>query len=294
MPATLATRLTFKDQTVTICRDRPAVMIGERINPTGRKEVLAAMEAGDFASVRGDALAQVAAGALVLDVNAGVPGADEPQLLAQVLQTVMDTVAVPLSIDTALPLALEAALKLYPGKALVNSVNGEERVLQAVLPLVQDYGAAVIGLCIDDDGIPTTAEGRLAVAGKIIERAARLGIPPEDVIIDPLAMAFAADSRAGLVTLRTVELVVREFGVNVTLGASNISHGLPDRKYLNAAFLALALQAGVTCPITNPLVTDITAAVLATDLCLGRDDYGMRWIKAYRRREKARREAVAV
>lgn len=289
MAPALTTRLTFKDQAVEISRTQPAVMIGERINPTGRQEVLAALEAGDFDSVRRDALAQVAAGALVLDVNAGVPGVAEPALLVQVLRVVMETVAVPLSIDTADPDALEAALKHYPGKALVNSVNGEERVLAAILPRVKEYGAAVIGLCLGDDGIPQTPEARLRVAGKIIERAARLGIPTEDVVIDPLAMAFAADSRAGLVTLRTIELVAGELGVNVTLGASNVSHGLPDRKYLNAAFMALALRAGVTCPITNPLVTEVAAAVLATDLCLGHDDYGRRWIKAYRGREKAKR-----
>lgn len=289
MPANLTTRLTFRDQTVEINRDRPTVLIGERINPTGRKEVLAALEAGDFDAVRRDAQAQVQAGAPVLDVNAGVPGADEVALLTQVLRVVIETVAAPLSIDTANAEALEAALKLYPGKALVNSVNGEEKVLAAVLPRVKEHGAAVIGLCMDDGGIPKTPEDRLRVAGKIIERAGRLGIPAEDVVIDPLAMAFAADSQAGLTTLRTIELVVQEYGVNLTLGASNVSHGLPDRKYLNAAFMALALRAGVTCPITNPLVTEINTAVLATDLCLGRDDFGRRWIRAYRQREKARR-----
>ncbi len=285
MATNLTTRLTFKGHTVEISRDRPVIMIGERINPTGRKEMLLALEAGDFEAVRRDALAQVEAGAAVLDVNAGVPGADEPALLARVLETTMAAVSAPLAIDTANPEALEAALRLYPGKALVNSVNGEARALETVLPLVKAHGAAVIGLCIDDDGIPPTPEARVKVAEKILNRAGQLGLAAEDVVIDPLAMALAADSRAARVTLQTIELVVREFGVNVTLGASNVSHGLPDRKYINAAFMALALQAGVTCPITNPLIQEVSAAVLATDLCLGRDPDSRRWIKAYRRRQ---------
>jgi len=287
MAQNLLTTITSKSKTVRIHRDQPTVIIGERINPTGRKAVLAALQAGDFEMARQDAVAQVKAGAQVLDVNAGVPGADEPALLAQLLSEVMSVVDVPLCIDTANPQALEAALKLYEGKALVNSVNGEEKSLSAILPLVKEYGAAVIGLCMDDDGIPATPEERTAVAEKIIERAAKTGIPAEDIVIDPLAMTMGADHKAGWIALETVKLVVREFGVNITMGASNISFGLPDRKYVNAAFIAMAIQAGLTCPITNPLVTEVNTAVLAADLSLGKDEFGMRWIKAFRNRQKS-------
>jgi 5-methyltetrahydrofolate--homocysteine methyltransferase len=287
MEEDLTTVVSSGSQTVEINRDRPTVIIGERINPTGRKKVLAALQEGNFDMVREDATTQVAAGALVLDVNAGVPGADEPALLQQVMRTVLEVTDVPLCIDTANPEALEAALSLYEGKALVNSVNGEERSLTAVLPLVREHAAAVIGLCMDDDGIPETPEKRLAVAGKIIERAGALGIPPEDVVIDPLALTMGADSTAGRVALEAIELVVEEFGVNITMGASNISFGMPDRKYINAAFIAMAIHAGLTCPITNPLVMEVNTAILAADLSMGRDDYGMRWIQGYRQRQKA-------
>ena len=287
MPQNQTTVLTSKAKTVRINRDLPTVIIGERINPTGRKAVLAALQAGDFEMARQDAVAQVEAGAAVLDVNAGVPGADEPTLLARLMGEIMTVVDVPLCIDTANPQALEAALKLYDGKALINSVNGEEKSLEAVLPLVKEYGAAVIGLCMDDDGIPASPEERTAVAEKIIERAAKVGIAIEDIVIDPLAMTMGADHKAGLVALETIRLIVREFGVNITMGASNISFGLPDRKYVNAAFIAMSIQAGLTCPITNPLVTEVNTAVLAADLSMGKDEYGMRWIKAYRKRGKA-------
>lgn len=293
MAENLTTVVSSASQNVKIHRDGPTVIIGERINPTGRKVVLAALKDGNFDIVRQDALDQVAAGASVLDVNAGVPGADEPVLLQQVMRTVMDVTDVPLCIDTADPHALEAALKLYTGKALINSVNGEERSLNAVLPLAQAHGAVVIGLCMDDDGIPQTAQQRLKVAGKIIERAGKLGIGIEDVVIDPLALTMGADSNAGKLALETIRLVVEEFGVNVTMGASNISFGMPDRKYINSTFIAMAIQAGMTCPITNPLVTEIMTSVLAADLALGRDEYGMRWIKAYREREKAAKAAAA-
>jgi 5-methyltetrahydrofolate--homocysteine methyltransferase len=286
MATNLKTIVSSATQTVEISRDGPTVIIGERINPTGRKVVLQALREGNFDVVRQDAREQVAAGAAILDVNAGVPGADEPALLQQVMRAVMEVTDVPLCIDTANPAALEAALKSYPGKALVNSVNGEERSLNAVLPLVKAYGAAVIGLCMDDNGIPDTPEKRLLVAAKIIERAGRLGIDVADVIIDPLALTMGADSKAGWIALRTTELIVQEFGVNVSMGASNISFGMPDRRYINATFIAMAIHAGLTCPITNPLVPEVAIAILAADLCMGRDEYGMRWIQAYRRRAK--------
>ena len=282
------TQLSNKNNTVVINREKPTIMIGERINPTGRKVVLKALEEGNFEMVRKDAIAQVEAGAAVLDVNAGVPGVDEVALLPQVMREVMSAVDVPLCLDTANPQALEAGLKLYDGKALINSVNGEEASLEAVLPLAKEFGAAVIGLCMDDDGIPATPEERVAIAAKIIERAGKQGIPVEDVIIDPLAMTMGADHKAGWVTLETIKLVNREFGINITMGASNISFGLPDRKFINATFIAMAIQAGLTCPITNPLVAEISAAVLAADLSLGKDEFGMNWIKAYRKRQKGK------
>ncbi len=282
------TVLRSKSQTVTIQRDRPTVIIGERINPTGRKAVLEALQAGNFEVVRKDAVEQVAAGAVVLDINAGVPDADEPALMQQIIRNVQAVVDVPLCFDTANPKALGAALSIYEGKALINSVNGEKRSLDAVLPLAREYGAAVIGLCMGEGGIPKTAEARFAVAAAIIERAAAAGLALDDVVIDPLAMALSAESGAGRVTLDTIALVVKEFGVNISMGASNISFGLPDRKYINATFLGMAIHAGLTCPITNPLLAEVNTAILAADLAMGRDDYGMRWIKAYRKREKAK------
>ncbi|MCP4423696.1 MAG: dihydropteroate synthase [Chloroflexi bacterium] len=285
MTENLTTILSSKTKQVEIHRTKPTVIIGERINPTGRKKVLAALQAENFDIVREDARNQVAAGAVVLDVNAGVPGADEPALLKQLMQMVMEETAVPLCIDTADPEALSAALSVYEGKALVNSVNGEERSLSAVLPLVKEHGAAVIGLCMDDDGIPETPQQRLAVAAKIIERAGKLGIPSEDVVVDPLALTMGADSAAGRIVLETIELAVKEFGVNVTMGASNISFGLPDRKYINATFIAMAIHAGLTCPITNPLIPEVMLAILGADLAMGRDEYAMNWIKTFRKRQ---------
>ena len=286
MSDALKTIVSSGTQNLEISRESPVVIIGERINPTGRKKVLAALQEGNFDQIREDAIGQVAAGAKILDVNAGVPGADQPALLKQVMHAVMEVTDVPLCIDTADPAALDAALSIYEGKALVNSVNGEEESLESVLPLVKEYGAAVIGLCMDDDGIPQTPEARLKVASKIIDRAGALGIPPEDVVIDPLAMTIGADHTAGFTTLKTIDLVAQEFGVNITIGASNISFGLPDRKLVNATFLAMAIYAGVTCPITNPLVHEVSSTVLAADLAMGRDQYGMNWIKAYRKRSK--------
>jgi len=281
------TTVASPSQTVQISRDHPTVIIGERINPTGRKKVLAALHAGEFDLVRQEALAQVQAGAGILDVNAGVPGADEPMLMGQLIAAIREVTDAPLCIDSANPLTLEAALSSYEGKALVNSVNGEKKSLEAILPLVKTHQAAVIGLCMDDDGIPETPQERLKVAGSILEEAARLGIPAEDVIIDPLTLTMGSDHHAGAITLETIRLVVEELGVNVGLGASNVSFGLPDRPMLNMTFLAMAIQAGASCPITNPLAAGIRTTVLAADLALGRDEYGTRWIKAFRQRKEA-------
>lgn len=286
MTENLTTLISSKTKNVEINRANPTVIIGERINPTGRKLMLKALQEGNFDVVRKDAISQVEAGARILDVNAGVPGADEPTLLKQVMTTVMEVTDVPLCIDTADPEALEAALKAYEGKALINSVNGEERSLKAVLPLVKEHGAAVIGLCMDDDGIPTTADARLKVAAKIIEWAGKFGIPTQDVAIDPLALTMGSDHTAGLVAMQTIEKVIAEFGVNITMGASNISFGLPDRKFVNATFIAMAIHAGLTCPITNPLEPEVSIAIKAADLSMGRDEYGMDWIRAYRQRQK--------
>jgi 5-methyltetrahydrofolate--homocysteine methyltransferase len=286
MAENLSTTVSSKTQTVEISRHLPTVIIGERINPTGRKKLQAALEAGNFDIVRQDAVDQVAAGAAVLDVNAGIPDGDEPALLKEAVLTVMQVTDVPLCIDTADPKALSAALSIYEGKALVNSVNGEERSLDQILPLIKDYGAAVIGLCMDDSGIPETPEKRLGVAAKIIERAGKLGIGPEDVVIDPLVETMGPDHNAGRTTLETTELIVKEFGVNITMGASNVSFGLPDRMHINATFIAMAIHAGLTCPITNPLATELSTAVLAADLAMGRDEWCTRWIEAFRSRQK--------
>jgi len=291
MAANLTTFVSSKTQTVEINRSNPTVIIGERINPTGRKKMLKALQDGDFDMVRNDAKNQVEAGAKILDVNAGVPSADEPTLLKQVMATVMEVTDVPLCIDTADPEALEAALKTYDGKALVNSVNGEERSLIAVLPLAKEYGAAVIGLCMNDDGIPATADARLKVAANIIERAGKLGIPTENIVIDPLALTMGSDHTAGLVAMQTIEKVIAEFGVNITMGASNISFGLPDRKFVNATFIAMAIHAGLSCPITNPLEPEVSIAIKAADLAMGRDEYGMAWIQAFRQRQKEQAES---
>jgi len=291
MTENLTTLVASKSKKVEINRSNPTVIIGERINPTGRKKMLKALQDGDFDMVRNDAKKQVEAGAKILDVNAGVPSADEPVLLKQVMATVMEVTDVPLCIDTADPEALEAALKTYDGKALINSVNGEERSLTAVLPLVKEYGAAVIGLCMDDDGIPATADARLKVASNIIERAGKLGIPTEDIVVDPLALTMGSDHTAGLVAMQTIEKVIAEFGVNITMGASNISFGLPDRKFINATFIAMAIHAGLTCPITNPLEPEVSIAIKAADLAMGRDEYGMAWIQAYRQRQKEQAES---
>ncbi|HSB67383.1 MAG TPA: dihydropteroate synthase [Anaerolineales bacterium] len=291
MTENLTTLISSKTETVEVNRANPTVIIGERINPTGRKLMLKALQEGDFDVVRRDAKNQVEAGAKILDVNAGVPGADEPALLKQVMQTVMEVTNVPLCIDTADPEALEAALKAYEGKPLINSVNGEERSLAAVLPLVKEFGAAVIGLCMDDNGISTSADERLRVAGKILDRAAKLGIPSQDVVIDPLALTMGSDHTAGLVALQTIQKVIAEFGVNITMGASNISFGLPDRKYINATFIAMAIHAGLSCPITNPLEPEVSIAIKAADLSMGRDEYGMAWIKAFRQRQKEQVES---
>ena len=286
MPANdLETIVSSTTKTVTISRNSPVAIIGERINPTGRKQLMAALQAGNMDVVRRDAIAQVKAGAAILDVNAGLPGADEKALMLQTIAAVREVTDVPLCIDSPNPQVLEAALSQYQGKALVNSVNGEERSLKAVLPLVREYNAAVIGLAMDDDGIPQTAQKRLQVAGKIIQRAQALGIPSQDVVIDPLVLAVCTDAQAAQETLLAIRLIVQEYGVNITMGASNVSHGLPNRSTINAAFMAMSIAAGLTCPITNPLSVGVREAILASDLLLGHDEWAMNWITHFRSKQ---------
>ncbi len=282
------TTLKGKSKEVTIGIDRPFVIIGEKINPTGNKKLAAALTEGDLDFVRALAQRQVAWGADALDVNVGVPGLDEIGMIAKVVETVAAAADVPLCIDSNSPQVLEAGLKVAPGKPLVNSVNAEEKSLSGILPIVKERGAAVIGLTFDENGIPKTAEERVAAAEKIIQRATKQGIPLEDVIIDPLVMTVGADSKAALVTLQTIEMLRREFGVNINLGASNVSFGLPDRHTANQTFLGLAIQAGATCSITDPIKLGQT--VRAADLLLGRDDYAMRYIKYFRTAEKLKEQ----
>lgn len=286
MAENLTTVVTSETKTVEIHRDHPTVIIGERINPTGRKSLLAELKEGKYDIVRRDAKAQIEAGAAILDVNAGVPGVDEEPILKDMVELLMEITDVPLCIDTADNPALKTALSTYKGKALINSVNGEEERLESVLPLVKEFDASVIGLCMDDDGIPETPQDRFKVAAKIIERADKLGIPAANIVIDPLALTMGSDHRAGKIAIETIELVVEEFGVNVTMGCSNISFGMPDREHIDSTFIAMAILAGMTCPITNPLNEEVNLAIQAADLVMGRDEYGMNWIKSYRARQK--------
>ena len=276
------TVLRSRTREVVISIDRPFVIIGERINPTGRKLLAEEMKAGDFSRVERDAIAQVEAGAHMLDVNAGIPAADEPALLVAAIKAVSEVSDLPICIDSSVLEALEAGLAAYEGKALVNSVTAEDERMDRILPLVKKHGAAVIAMANDETGISMVPEERVAIARRILDRAAEYGIPREDVIIDPIAMTVAADPTCGLVTLETMRLIRDQLGNNMTCGASNVSFGLPDRATVNAAFLPLAMHAGLTCAITNPLVPEVRRAVLAGDLLLGHDEYAMRWISSYR------------
>jgi 5-methyltetrahydrofolate--homocysteine methyltransferase len=278
------TLLKSKTKEVRINTDGPVAIIGESINPTRRKKLTASLLSGEMSYVFELAKSQIEAGADILDVNVGAPGVDEVDVLPRVALAVSENFDVPICLDSSNREALIAALKVMPGKPLVNSVNGEEASLNEVMPIVKEYCAAVIGLTMDDDGIPNDPELRLSVAGKILERSAKIGIPVEDVVIDPLVMTVGADQKAGLITLTTIELVRKEFGVNINLGASNVSFGLPDRHTVNQAFLALAAGAGASCVITNP--EKLTATIRAADLLLGRDVYAGRYIANYRRMVK--------
>ena len=276
----METRLSSINKEIVISDQRPTVLIGERINPTGRKKLTQALTDNELEIITKEALAQVQAGADVLDVNVGVPGLDELAMLPRVVQAIMNAVDVPLCLDSSNTEALKAALKVYQGKPLVNSVTGEKHSLEAILPLVQEHKAAVVGLTMDDEGIPESSDKRLSIACKIVDQAEKLGIPREDVVIDCLSQTVAVNSNAGLVTLETVQKVKAELGVNITLELSNISFGLPNRRLLNNIFLAMAVAAGVTCPIVD--VAQTREAVVSADLALGRDMYAQRYIQVYR------------
>ena len=282
--------------------DQPFVIIGERINPTGRKLLAAEMKAGDFSRVEADALAQVAAGAHVLDINAGIPLADEPALLVRAIKLVQTLTDAPLSIDSSIMEALEAGLAAYEGKALLNSVTGEEERLERILPLVRKHGAAVIAICNDDTGISQDINVRFEVAKKIVQRAADHGIAAADVVVDPLVMPVGAVSDAGRQVMQLIQRLRNELKVNTTCGASNVSFGLPNRRGLNASFLSMAMGAGLTSAITNPLEPDLMQSIRGADVLLDHDPQCGRWIQAYReptaagsreRRTSRRRRAEA-
>lgn len=281
----METRVASATREVIIGGGRPTVLIGERINPTGKKRLAEALRAGDLSVVREEALAQVAAGADILDVNVGATGVDEETMLPLAVQAVAETVDVPLCIDSRKIKALAAALAVCPGRPIINSVTGEESSLQEVLPLVKEHGVPVIGLTLDEKGIPADADTRVAIAHRIVERAEALGIPREDVIIDCLTLSLGANVKAGLGTLEATRRVKDELGVNQTQGCSNISHGLPNRPVLNGAYLAMAIEAGLTCPTVD--VALVRLAILSADLVLGRDNYAMRFIAAFREAQKA-------
>jgi len=280
----METRITSASKEVIIGEGWPTVLIGERINPSGRKKLSEAIKAGELEIIGSEAKAQVEAGADIIDVNVGAFGVDEAEVLPRAVKIAMKAVDAPLCIDSSNSDALVAALKVYKGKPLVNSVSGEEHSLTKVLPVIKEYGAAVVGLTQDDEGIPSDADRRVAIAHKIVERAGKAGIPPEDIVIDCLAFAVGADTNSGRVTLETIRRVKAELGVNMTLGASNISFGLPDRDLINYAFIAVVIAAGATSLIVN--VAKVRPIVLAADLVLAQDKRARRYIEAYRQRQK--------
>ncbi|MGD0756981.1 MAG: dihydropteroate synthase [Bacteroidales bacterium] len=275
----MKTVLVGKSKEVIIDSNGPVIIIGESINPTRRKKLVSTLQEGNFEYVLELARIQIGAMADVLDVNVGFPGVDDVKLLSETVKVIQDKYDIPFCLDSPNPKAIEAALKAARGKCLINSVNGEERSLSAILPVAKEFGAAIIGLVMDDNGITHDPEKRLVIAEKILERAVKMGIKEEDVIIDPLAMAVSADTNACMVTMETIRLVHQKLGLNITMGASNISFGLPNREILNAAFITLSILNGLTCPIANP--EKITATVRAADLILGRDAYAMRFVENF-------------
>jgi 5-methyltetrahydrofolate--homocysteine methyltransferase len=276
----METRLTSASKEVIISIERPTVLIGERINPAGKKKLAESLKVGNMDIVRKEAFEQVKAGADILDVNVTILGMDETLILSQAIKAVMDVTDVPLCIDSVNPEALKAALNIYKGKPLINSVSGEERSLQRVLPLVKEYGTAVVALTQDDNGIPKDAATRIKIAEKIVNRAEQLGIARENIVIDCLALAIGADPLSTVTALETISTIKARLGVNMTLGASNISFGMPDRLTINNCYLAMIIGAGVTCPVVD--VAKARPSVLAIDLLLNKDKRARRYIQAFR------------
>ncbi len=272
------TIISSANREVVIGFDRPFVVIGERINPTGRKLLAAEMAEGNYSRVQTDALAQIAAGAHMLDVNAGIPLTDEPKILADIVQLVQSLSDVPLAIDSSIVEALEAGLAVYQGKALVNSVTGEEARLEAVLPLVRKYGAAVVAIPNDEAGISQDPDRRFDVARKIVERAADYGVPASDVVVDPLIMPVGAVKNAGAAAFGLLRRLQKELRVNTTGGASNVSFGMPNRNGLNSAFVSMAIASGLTSAITNPLQAEIMTSIMGADVMMGHDNNYRRWV----------------
>lgn len=278
----MKTTVSSATRTVLIGPDEAFVVIGERINPTNRKKLAEELRKYDYSRVRTEAVVQVEAGAQMLDVNCGIPGADEPGMLRGAVIAMQEVTDAPLSIDSSTPEALEAALPAYKGKALVNSVTGEDEVLERLLPLIKKYGAAVIGIANDDTGISNDPEVRFEVAKKIVGRCADHGIPKEDVLIDPLCMPIGANHEFGRITFQTMRLIRDRLGVNMSVGAGNVGFGLPDRPPLTATFMLLGMQVGLTASITNALEPEIYKMILAGDLMLGKDSFGKKWNQHYR------------
>lgn len=288
----MKTVLSSAKKSVVISPDDPFVVIGERINPTNRKKLAEELRNLNYTRAKADAIAQVDAGAHMIDVNCGVPGADEPAILKGAVEILQQTVDVPLCLDSSRLDALEAALPAYQGKALINSVTGEDKTLDRLLPLIHKHNAAVIGITHDEAGISKDPQVRLAVAKKIVKRASEYGIPPEDVIIDTICMPVGADSALGRVALDTVRLVREELGVNISLGAGNVGFGMPERPALTASLMQLGMPLGLTASIANPLEPEIARAIRAADLMMGKDKFGMKWM-AYCRKQAAAAQATA-
>jgi len=282
------TVLSSPNKTVTIGHDQPFCIIGERINPTGRKKFQEQLRAGDLTAIEKDVIAQVAGGANVLDVNMGVPLTDEPALLSKAITLIQTLTDTPICIDSSIIEALQAGLEAYQGKALVNSVTGEDERMELILPLIKKHGAAIIALPNDETGIPATAAERMVITEKIVSTVEKHGIPLDDLIIDPLAMTVGADPEAVKITLETIYLIREKWGLNMTLGASNISFGLPYRHALNAAFLPAAMSHGLTCAVMDARTPLIVESVRAADLLLGLDPWGSNWITRFRAMEAAK------
>ncbi len=289
----MKTVLASAKKTVVISPEDPFVVIGERINPTNRKKLAEELKRFDFTRVKTDAIAQVQAGAQVIDVNCGVPGADEPALLKGAVEVLQATIDAPLSLDSSVVEALEAALPAYKGKALINSVTGDDKLLDRLLPVVKKHDARVIGITHDESGIKNDAKARFAVAERIVRRAEEHGIPKENVIIDPICMPIGANTKLGAITLESIKLVHDNLGVNVSIGAGNVGFGLPDRPAQTASIILLGMSLGLTASIANPLEHEIYRAVLAGDLMLGKDGFGMKWMGYYRKREAEAKAAAA-